>query len=166
MSSGQSLGFSALYQYALIGAVGVVLVLVVLLCFRSRILERRRVPLAQDGALFDEEKPQLYDAYLDSGHGEELWHEIMPVSIHRVGVAPLPVSLPLGSALSTVTMMIVMPSPPNDILPPPPRNLNPPNDPDRRNPSSDLDSDSDSYVAELPYLEFGITDVGVLASKP
>lgn len=73
---------------------------------------------------------------------------------------------PFVSALSTVTMMIVMPSPPNDILPPPPRNLNPPNDPDRRNPSSDLDSDSDSYVAELPYLEFGITDVGVLASKP
>jgi hypothetical protein len=52
-------------------------VLVVLLCLRSRILERRRVPLAQDGALFDEEKPHLYDAYLDSGHGEELWHEIM-----------------------------------------------------------------------------------------
>ncbi|KAF8182501.1 hypothetical protein K438DRAFT_2020902 [Mycena galopus ATCC 62051] len=145
--------FSVLYQYALVGAVGVAVLLIVLLCIRARAIERRRVHDMPMRALDDlERKPRLYDAYLD-GHGGS-WHEIMPVSLHPFGSwTPNPAKHTsidtnppaAASALSTVAMIIIMPSPS-----PPPQPRAPPDSSGERNSEDD---------EPLPYLEFGVTDV-------
>ncbi|KAF7348911.1 hypothetical protein MVEN_01411400 [Mycena venus] len=145
-----------LSQYALGGAVGVILILVILLCIRARFLERRRPRIDPTRALDDlEQRPQIYDAYLDRKGDSELWHDIMPVSLHPVGSwsqnpskhAPTEVNPPIStSALSTVALIIAMPSPtPN---PPPPDT------------PRDLDNDDDE-PPPLPQLELGVADVEV-----
>ncbi|KAJ6453770.1 hypothetical protein C8R45DRAFT_1112322 [Mycena sanguinolenta] len=140
--------FNGVYQFALVGAVGVTAILAILLCLRRRTLERRRlqnmppqsVPL---GDLVP--KPRLYDAYLD-GHAE-LWHDMMPVSLHPVGSWTLNPSkhldaTPLVSTLSTVAMIVAMPSPLSHIR----------SSPDRLGHQEPEDE-------PLPYLEFGVTDL-------
>ncbi|KAF7341734.1 hypothetical protein MSAN_02072200 [Mycena sanguinolenta] len=139
--------FSLLYQYALVGAVSVAIILVVLLCLRSRILERDRLhnmrPLLADLA----QKPCLFDAYLD-GHAE-LWHDIMPLSLYPVVSqsatrnAPKqldPTSIRLASGLSTVALIIAMPC---------------------SDPTGHADGDEDGEPPPLPYLEFGLRDIEI-----
>ncbi|KAF7348904.1 hypothetical protein MVEN_01410700 [Mycena venus] len=110
-------------QYVLGGAVGVILILFILLCLRGRFLERRRpridLTLVPDDL---EKRPKIYDAHLDGKGDSELWHDIMPVSLHPVGFrsqnpakhAPTEANPPTStspSSLSTVALIIAMPSP-------------------------------------------------------
>ncbi|KAJ7236564.1 hypothetical protein B0H12DRAFT_1238453 [Mycena haematopus] len=159
--------FSVLYQYALVGAVAVAVVLVVLLCLRARVLERRRLhnlhPLT---ALHDlTRKPRLHDAYLDdqSLARAELWHDIMPVSLHPVGSSSpnstkYLAATPAASALSlsTVALVIAMPSPHSPRSTSPSRvRVVPPSEPTGH---AYEDSDTDE-PPPLPYLELGLKDV-------
>ncbi|KAF7348910.1 hypothetical protein MVEN_01411300 [Mycena venus] len=141
-----------LFQFALAVAVGVVLILVILFCLHTRILERRRPRTELTRVLDDlEKRPELYDAYLDRKGDSELWHDIMPVSLHPVGswsqnpakYAPTEANPPTSTSpfsLSTVALIIAMPSP--KPIPPPPGN-------------------DDDEPTPLPYLELGIADVEV-----
>ncbi|KAF8189527.1 hypothetical protein K438DRAFT_948104 [Mycena galopus ATCC 62051] len=74
-----------LYRYIVIGVLSAVVCVGVLLFWRSRVVERRlpRGPLPSRMKDILGERPTMYDVYLD-GHGTS-WHDIMPVSIHRVG---------------------------------------------------------------------------------
>ncbi|KAJ7877898.1 hypothetical protein B0H14DRAFT_1662289 [Mycena olivaceomarginata] len=154
-STGQSPKFSVLYQYALVGAVAIVGILVVLLCFRARVVERRRRLNEPSRAPEDiERKPRLYDAYLDVEPGGVFWHDVMPISLHPVGASPGPnpgkhtsLDVPLTSALSTVAVIIAMPIP----NPPQSRPLPPPG------PTGDGGLEEEP----LPYLEIGVADVEV-----
>ncbi|KAF7341727.1 hypothetical protein MSAN_02071400 [Mycena sanguinolenta] len=148
--SSSSLMFSGVYQFALVGAVGVTAVISILLCLRRHTLERRRLQNLppHNGLPLDHLalKPRLYDAYLDGGRAE-FWHDIMPLSFHPVGSWALhPIkqldATPLVSTLSTVGMIIAMPDPLSRVTRPPES-------------AGDRDSDDDS----LPHLEFGVTDI-------
>ncbi|KAJ7908955.1 hypothetical protein B0H13DRAFT_2330808 [Mycena leptocephala] len=144
-----------LYRYIVIGTLSVVIIIGVMLFWRSRIIERQLLnrPI-QTLATGLENKPRLYDAYLD-GHGES-WPGIMPLSIHRVAHlkqnSAKHASLvdPLVSALSTVAVMIAMPS-----SNPPERVISTPGT------VSSQESDSENGKV-LPYLEFGVMDVEIL----
>ncbi|KAJ6453784.1 hypothetical protein C8R45DRAFT_631333 [Mycena sanguinolenta] len=148
--------FSVLYQYALVGAVAVAIIFVILLCFRAQVLERDRLhnvrPLLAELA----QKPDLFDAYLN-GHAEfRLWRDIMPLSLHPVVSQSAtgnptkhiePTSTSLAAALSTVALIIAMPSPdlPCPLSPPP--NL------------TSTAGDAEDEPPPLPYLEFGLRDI-------
>ncbi|KAJ6577752.1 hypothetical protein B0H19DRAFT_1121284 [Mycena capillaripes] len=157
MSQTPGFGVSSptLYRYIVIGALSVVVIIGGLLYWHSRVMRRHMpTPIQRPGNVL-RKKPRLYDAYLD-GHGE-LWHDIMPLSMHRV--APFPrssakhVSLdvdPLVSALSTVALIIAMPY---AGFPTPAPNS-------RLGTESLPNSDPESEEA-LPHLEFGVADVEV-----
>ncbi|KAF7378158.1 hypothetical protein MSAN_00240300 [Mycena sanguinolenta] len=152
--------FSSVYEYIFGGVVGVVALAILLLCVRARIAERNRPRVFY----FDEltEKPILYDIHLDLetglGNGDEsgVWGEIMPVSLHPIDPSP-PLTTPPPknaasidppmSALSTVAVMIAMPSPTVQ--------------PSQHDPNDDLDDD-----VILPYVEFGAADVEVPREIP
>ncbi|KAF8158656.1 hypothetical protein K438DRAFT_2026068 [Mycena galopus ATCC 62051] len=153
--------FSSVYQYVFGGIVGAVALLIFLLCVRARVLEQRR-PRAPSHEHV--KQPFLYDLYLDleSGHGQRedscAWREIMPVSLNPTSPSPTvypppknPVSPPPTSALSTVAVMIAMPSPTT----PSPRPT-PPAEASNDNDNDDLESE-----LYLPYVELGAVDVEV-----
>ncbi|KAJ7019570.1 hypothetical protein C8F04DRAFT_1105986 [Mycena alexandri] len=148
-----NVGSSTLYRYPIIAALAIVIVIGGMLCWRSRVIERRArllMPLQAPEIVVAKTKPNLYDVYL--GSRGELWHEIMPLSHSRVGSGPQNLSKdtsldvdPEVSALSTVALMIAMPS----------------NSP-RAIPVSEFSPDRPDLEQGLPYLEFGLADVEVL----
>ncbi|KAJ6571314.1 hypothetical protein B0H19DRAFT_1372444 [Mycena capillaripes] len=140
---------ATLYRYVVVAALSTVVFIGLLLFWRSRIIERRLALLGPIQGTTQNalpEKPLLHDVYLDS-RGES-WHEMMPLSIHRVGSWPLDsakhTSLdiqPLISAQLIIALMMAMPCP----------------DPMSRPPESSQDIEQ-----ALPYLEFGVVvDVDV-----
>ncbi|KAJ7743629.1 hypothetical protein B0H16DRAFT_1561142 [Mycena metata] len=153
-----NVGSSTLYRYPIIAALAIVIIIGAMLCWRSRVVERRARlfgPLHPPAEIvIAKRKPHLYDVYL-GGRGGELWHEIMPLSHSRVGPGPQRLSkdTPLDadllvSALSTVALMIAMPS-----------NVNSPHAI-----SNSASSDGPDSEQGLPYLEIGLADVEVLKS--
>ncbi|KAJ7703426.1 hypothetical protein B0H16DRAFT_1589028 [Mycena metata] len=155
MSSSQSGVGTKVYQYALAGAIGAVFFIALGLCWRARILERRaraRRLLFPPPVEQIQEKPCLYDAYLESDDHGVSWHEVMPLALSQYGAGPQtavpskPGTVdvdPLISALSRVALVIAMPSPYPLHHPP---------------------SDSLSDLEEghgVPYVELGVLDVEV-----
>ncbi|KAJ6480407.1 hypothetical protein C8R45DRAFT_1216118 [Mycena sanguinolenta] len=151
-----------LLEYIFGGVVGVVALAILLLCMRARIAERNRPRVLY----FDEltEKPILYDIQLDLetglANGEEsaLWREIMPLSLHPVDLSPLTIPPPktsiearnpLMSVLSTVAVMIAMPSPSPTIQP-----------------SHNHDEDNPDDDVYIPYVELGAADVEIPREVP
>ncbi|KAJ7728333.1 hypothetical protein B0H16DRAFT_1697461 [Mycena metata] len=155
--SGQSSVGTQIYQIALAASIGVVFCIGFGLCCRARVLDRRArahrllfpppVPKIQ-------EKPSLYDAYLESGDHGVSWHEVMPLALSPYGAEPQTVVPskpgtvdvdPLISALSRVALVIAMPSPYPFHHP---------------NPPSDSLSDLEEGHG-VPYVELGVLDVEV-----
>ncbi|KAJ7671260.1 hypothetical protein DFH06DRAFT_1320050 [Mycena polygramma] len=126
-----------LYRYIVIGVAAVVTILGGVLYWRSRVLRRipRSLPVLQVI-----KKPHLHDAYLNLNPDSswESWHGIAPLSIRQHRNLPLQGKYSfheptLVSGLSTVTLIVAMPS-----------------------------SSCDSGPDALPCLEFGVTDVEVI----
>ncbi|KAJ7019559.1 hypothetical protein C8F04DRAFT_1273897 [Mycena alexandri] len=159
MSGQQGAAGTKIYQFALAGAIGVVFIIGFGLCWRSRILESRA---RAHRLLFPppvekvQEKPSLYDAYLESDDHGVSWPEIMPLALSQYGAGPQTPSKPasgtvhvdpLISTLSRVALVIAMPSP---------YPLHHPNLPPDSSSLSDLEEGHG-----VPYVELGVLDVEV-----
>ncbi|KAJ7155141.1 hypothetical protein C8R46DRAFT_1196669 [Mycena filopes] len=157
MSNSQGTG-TKVYQFALAASIGLVFIIGVGLCWRSRVLERRaraHLLLFPPPAEKVQEKPRLYDAYLELDDDGGSWHDIMPLSMSQYGVGPQPlkpVSVdvapdPLISALSSIALIITMPSPEPFHHPTAPLH------------DSDLSELEEGHGP--PYVELGVMDVEV-----
>ncbi|KAK7059929.1 hypothetical protein R3P38DRAFT_974790 [Favolaschia claudopus] len=123
--------FTVVYQYIFVIILGVFLLAVLLLCVRSRLIERRNPrfvqPHLEGSAEILKRRPKMYDVYLldradgsrwekdGMGQGRErdreglLWRDIMPISLH-----------PAGSPDSNAdSIPLITPIPPNPTQRPP-----------------------------------------------
>ncbi|KAK7046395.1 hypothetical protein R3P38DRAFT_2873589 [Favolaschia claudopus] len=142
---------TALYRYIVVAALSIVVVIAAMLCWRSRVMERRiarqrlHISPGQIDTGQNKARPILYDVYL--GRHGDLWHTLMPISMQQL-LHPTQVRSSANSGKSvspadnqtcsrlTLALLVEMPAPPIN--------------------TREVEDENAPF---LPYLEFGIKDV-------